>query len=419
MSSPNGIVLLDLDTDDDDDEIEITNVASTTPTASDTFGLASSSSSTRSSQDDDIAITNVRQNNSPEFISSHNNNNDNSNDDDDDDEITVTSTVVRPSPPAFFRNSTPSSRHFHNHHNNNNFNSNSNNTNNNNNNQRVLIYPNLNFTITGAGTYALHLPDGNTIQVATRRFRDAANANNNNDTTTTTTTSTTTTTTANNNQWTARGRMPPVTFSDPSSRRQSMSPHIVTQLIDDRRIFIEQQQLRLAQLLSSELYSQQANANAPTLATVKKMPPPPPTRDGFSHGLKKTNKYACALCGTRLAIGFPKEGHEKQGEESRYRGINDTHRSLSKRIFFSTCGHIFCGWCVSRIVNRKTLPEEVRKQNYGAKRQKGNKKGKDLNPEPDPPKNQIPLMQMYIPPSCNVEGCQRQFRNKSFKEIFL
>lgn len=190
----------------------------------------------------------------------------------------------------------------------------------------------------------------------------------------------------------------------------------------------EQYQLRLAQQLSERFYLNHTASSYPDVNHIKPIESTTENKPGYTSEISKTKKYMCPLCNTELSVGFPKEG--EKGWTLRYRGISDSDRDLSTRCFFSVCGHVYCGWCVNRIINRKKIKHNVKpKTPVSRKRRKGNdsKKtdqseddtGDDTSNSKDTDENQERLLSMYIPASCCAENCLKQLRAKSFTEIYL
>lgn len=203
---------------------------------------------------------------------------------------------------------------------------------------------------------------------------------------------------------------------------------------------MEQRQLLMAQLLSSEHYARRLQNTGPTLDSIKKLLPPPPSPAGYTRSVTTGKRYVCQLCACELTVGFPLVEEGKDTGPARYRGLNDVDRALSQRLFFATCGHVYCGWCVHRIANRKSLKQNVRPRRAPArgsqtnsaasqtqsasKRRKAGaagsvvvvESGADAGNDDDGVER---LTQMYIPASCTAEHCKKQFRSKTFTEIYL
>jgi hypothetical protein len=81
---------------------------------------------------------------------------------------------------------------------------------------------------------------------------------------------------------------------------------------------------------------------------------PQKTRSHFTRSLNPSMPPVCADCKVDLGVGLSEETKQKHGL------ITEGDRLLSKRVFFIKCGHVFCGRCVSRMMNRR------RKRGQGA-----------------------------------------------------
>lgn len=132
---------------------------------------------------------------------------------------------------------------------------------------------------------------------------------------------------------------------------------------------------------------------------------------GFTNDIKHDDNAVCVICGVTLGEGIPDdftpnlEYDAKVDEYSQQFKVPapwfcikqcfDTDIAFSKRVFYSKCGHVFCGRCVKAIIDRpKTRP---------------------------PKKDSIDNPERCAPRKCPVEGCRRQFARggkKSFQEVY-
>lgn len=123
----------------------------------------------------------------------------------------------------------------------------------------------------------------------------------------------------------------------------------------------------------------------------------------------------CELCGIQLGEGIPEDfvanpryndSLEKYSADFRVQApwfcitqCLDSDRALSKRVFVSKCGHVFCGRCIKNIGNR-------------APRRRSKKRDQEVTID-------NPLIS--APRKCPAEGCSHQFSrgNRAFTELFL
>lgn len=124
--------------------------------------------------------------------------------------------------------------------------------------------------------------------------------------------------------------------------------------------------------------------------------------------------YSCPLCGVTLGVGIEsdfkksskslQELQEINGVPAPYQAtplITVTDIDLSKRIFFSKCGHTYCGRCVKNITSIKGILKQNKK--------KINKNDQSItNPF------------IYAPLKCVIDDCNSSFNIKNpFSEIYL
>lgn len=89
--------------------------------------------------------------------------------------------------------------------------------------------------------------------------------------------------------------------------------------------------------------------------------PPSTTTPGYTRSVRKRQVVCCALCRSDLGVGVPSEppkssktSPKKRKRFSRFSDLTDVERTLSKRMFFTKCGHVYCGLCVQNIRRRRT-----------------------------------------------------------------
>lgn len=89
---------------------------------------------------------------------------------------------------------------------------------------------------------------------------------------------------------------------------------------------------------------------------------------GYTSDVKSDENVGCELCGITLGEGIPEDfkatsqynlGLEKYIEQFNVRApwfcfktLTDVDKELSKRVFLSKCGHLYCGRCIKNIGNR-------------------------------------------------------------------
>lgn len=151
----------------------------------------------------------------------------------------------------------------------------------------------------------------------------------------------------------------------------------------------EQMQLQEAMRLS---IIQLENSRASTRPTPpsKSIDVPTDVREGYTRTIDPLKVYLCSWCETELNQGIPeKTKANTEIWDAKYRGTSESDAELSKRVFFSPCSHVYCGWCVKRIITRP----------------KGQKPKKDHT------------YNNTVIASCCVAECKKPFRAK-FTELF-
>ncbi|KAG5357729.1 hypothetical protein CJU89_4197 [Yarrowia sp. B02] len=144
--------------------------------------------------------------------------------------------------------------------------------------------------------------------------------------------------------------------------------------------------------------------------------PPKETTKGYTRSVRKRQLLCCALCRCELGMGVPSE-KKKSGSKpakkrkrfSRFSDLSDVDISLSKRMFFSKCGHIYCGLCVQNIKRRRTRKQKKEDKTIMDVDQITNFKGRYV----DTP--------FSLVDQCVVRGCNEKLprsRGKFFKEMF-
>lgn len=161
----------------------------------------------------------------------------------------------------------------------------------------------------------------------------------------------------------------------------------------------EHAQLEWAIFTSTELYASGGASPGPP-AEVKTIPVPTDVKEGCTRSVDPSKVYLCAWCQCEYNVGIPAKPpieadthDETEDWQKRYGGASEVEFDLSKRVFFAPCCHVYCGWCVKRIINRP----------------KG-KKGKR-------PRRASNLANHAYIARCCVKGCQKAFRGK-FIELY-
>lgn len=231
---------------------------------------------------------------------------------------------------------------------------------------------------------------------------------------------------------TTNGRINPTLLANLYSigRRINMSTSDIDQLINridaastdhvsiDDLVDLENYQIHLAQHLSASV---ETGSSLPK--DIEELPLPKQASEGYTFEISPETKYCCPMCNTELMRGFPSMEYLEQlrkettyilppnvhyppgkapanipimqrrvqsrevWEENRktvlkYRGITQTDIDLSKRSFFANCGHVYCGYCVNRIINRpkrrQTAAQSKRRKTSATTRNK-NKKGAETS----------------------------------------
>ncbi len=156
----------------------------------------------------------------------------------------------------------------------------------------------------------------------------------------------------------------------------------------------------------------------------------PPLEKGYTRGIDGKNALVCPLCGVELGVGIPDYVIEKdeikgpndlpvEGRDDNGKGkdiippfdvpqywhevpnLTVVDAELSKRTFFTKCGHVYCGRCVKNIMNergkrRKTPKNTKRKRKIG----------------------EISENTFTAPTKCIVTGCKKIWRGNIFVEMF-
>lgn len=147
-------------------------------------------------------------------------------------------------------------------------------------------------------------------------------------------------------------------------------------------------------------------------------------RDKFTSNLGSNDETdVCILCGVTLIQGIPKD-YSNQKDDNReeldgllndgfiapWNGIttyNDLDVDLSKKVFFSSCGHIYCGRCVNNIMRFRSMNVKER-QTTRAKYKNNTALNKFENPE------------LCSPLKCVAHECSKKFTGKSpFNEMYV
>lgn len=129
---------------------------------------------------------------------------------------------------------------------------------------------------------------------------------------------------------------------------------------------------------ADEFYNSESTSQSQS-PPVDTLPIPTTVRDGCTRTVDRDNSYVCAWCKVTLNEGIPsrptvrnspstndnEENKENELEkwEMQYRGTGELDWVLSKRVYFSSCAHVYCGWCVKRIRDHyKRVKKQPRKR---------------------------------------------------------
>ncbi|KAG5354330.1 hypothetical protein CJU90_4144 [Yarrowia sp. C11] len=145
--------------------------------------------------------------------------------------------------------------------------------------------------------------------------------------------------------------------------------------------------------------------------------PPTTTTEGYTRSVRKRQVVCCALCRSDLGVGVPPESKKsnkpssskKRKRFSRFSDLTDVERTLSKRMFFTKCGHVYCGLCVQFIKRRRT-----------SRQKKEDKSNIDVDCITDFKGRYVDTPFSLID-HCVVPGCKEKLprsRGKFFKEMF-
>lgn len=145
--------------------------------------------------------------------------------------------------------------------------------------------------------------------------------------------------------------------------------------------------------------------------------PPTTTTEGYTRSVRKRQVVCCALCRSDLGVGIPPEtkkpskssSPKKRKRFSRFSDLTDVERTLSKRMFFTKCGHVYCGLCVQFIKRRRT-----------SRQKKEDKSNINVDCITDFKGRYVDTPFSLID-HCVVPGCKEKLprsRGKFFKEMF-
>lgn len=128
----------------------------------------------------------------------------------------------------------------------------------------------------------------------------------------------------------------------------------------------------------------------------------------YTSDIKQDSISGCEVCGVTLGEGISEDFKTNLAyadDLKKYREefdvpapwfctkqLTQADKDLSKRVFLSKCGHVFCGRCIKNIGNRPK------------------KKSKVLT---------IDNPAVYSPSKCPASGCESRFKAKSFFELYF
>lgn len=110
----------------------------------------------------------------------------------------------------------------------------------------------------------------------------------------------------------------------------------------------EEAQLHRALYLST---LQNQPHNSLTVEDIEKKPlEPEKTTEGYTRSIDPSLKLVCARCDSELGL--------EEEDEDRKKGLTESELTLCKRVYFSTCSHVYCGKCVNHFTNRRKVRGE-------------------------------------------------------------
>ena len=155
----------------------------------------------------------------------------------------------------------------------------------------------------------------------------------------------------------------------------------------------------------------------------------------FSNNLGERGQTdVCVLCGVTLLEGIPENCFEEGGAGNREKAVKRLFREgfispwrawtrftkievdLSKKVFFGTCGHMYCGRCVNNIMKFRGLTARQRKDELN-KTKKDQAAGLDRVSAWD---QDFENPAFSAPLKCIADSCTRRFTGKTpFNELYV
>lgn len=150
--------------------------------------------------------------------------------------------------------------------------------------------------------------------------------------------------------------------------------------------------------------------------------------------MNKNDRDVCVLCGVELGVGLPKVCIERDWKDttdaktltetllkekfiapwSGFDRFTQVEIDISKKVYFTPCGHVYCGRCIHNIQRFRgmTLPERKAELNKFKLKAKEATVVSASNIDFADPKFSAPL-------KCIAEGCTKRFNGKKpFTELF-
>lgn len=155
-------------------------------------------------------------------------------------------------------------------------------------------------------------------------------------------------------------------------------------------------------------------------------------KEKFSNNLgEEGHSDVCVLCGIVLLEGIPVNHNEenankeddmkkliKEGFQSPWKAwnkFNGIDIDLSKKVFFGSCGHIYCGRCVNNIMRFRGMTVGERKKELAKSTQKSKKQDVVSATNTD-----FEHAEFSAPLKCIAEGCNKKFMGKTpFTELYV
>lgn len=168
-------------------------------------------------------------------------------------------------------------------------------------------------------------------------------------------------------------------------------------------------------------------------------------KEFFSNGISDKFDSICVLCGVVLGKGIPDDWNVRDGPKEltienlkilvlnekipcpwqAIKGITELDKDLSKKVFFSKCGHVYCGRCINNITRHNSSIMGLRRgKGKGidklVQRRKKRKNFDKLGDSVSLKTIEFDSPEYSSPNACVAPNCKRKFIGKySFKQIYI